>query len=68
MRASSTLPPGSPSSSPHAGRRLWGRVVIGGVVAVAVAALVGSLWSPENYLGYQRTDNPGVQASAFAFG
>jgi pimeloyl-ACP methyl ester carboxylesterase len=43
MRASSTLPPGSQSSSLNAGRRLRGRALLGGVVAVAVAALLGSV-------------------------
>jgi hypothetical protein len=44
MRASSTPPPGSRASSPNAGRRLRGRVLLGGVVAAAAAvALVGSV-------------------------
>jgi pimeloyl-ACP methyl ester carboxylesterase len=43
MRASSTLPPGPQSSSPNAGRRLRRRALLGGVVAVAAAALVGSV-------------------------
>jgi pimeloyl-ACP methyl ester carboxylesterase len=43
MSAPSTLPPGSQSSSPNAGRRLRGRTLIGGVVAAAAAALVGSV-------------------------
>jgi pimeloyl-ACP methyl ester carboxylesterase len=43
MSASSTLPPGSQSSSPNAGRRLRRRALIGGVVAVAAAALVASV-------------------------
>ena len=43
MSASSTLPPGSQSSSPNAGRRLRRRALIGGVVAAAAAALVGSV-------------------------
>jgi pimeloyl-ACP methyl ester carboxylesterase len=43
MSASSTLSPGSPSSSSNAGRGLRGRVVIGGVVAAVAAALVASV-------------------------
>jgi pimeloyl-ACP methyl ester carboxylesterase len=43
MSASSTLPAGSHSSSPNARRTLRGRALIGGVVAVVAAALVGSV-------------------------
>jgi pimeloyl-ACP methyl ester carboxylesterase len=43
MSASSTLPPGSQSSSPNAGRRLRGRALLGGVVAAVAAALVASV-------------------------
>jgi hypothetical protein len=43
MSASSTLPPGSPSASPNAGRRLRRCALIGGVVAAAAAGLVGSV-------------------------
>jgi len=43
MSASSTLPPGSQSSSLNAGSRRRGHALIGGVVAAAAAALVGSV-------------------------
>ena len=43
MSASSTLPTGSQSSSPNAGPRRRGRALLGGVVAAAAAALVGSV-------------------------